>query len=87
MLKAVGRRVNRTKQGPYLRRKGVSRGRGVRMTQQLLSARPQPRLITQNIRQSVVADDSLSTKGKNRTIITVDGTVTLHGPVKREKEE
>jgi hypothetical protein len=57
----------------------VSRGRGAQMTQ-LLSARPQPRLITQNIRQSVVANDSLSTKGKN-------GTVTLHGPVKREKEE
>jgi hyperosmotically inducible protein len=54
---------------------------------QLLSVRPQPRLITQNIRQSVVADDSLSTQGKNVTIITVDGTVTLHGPVKREKEE
>jgi osmotically-inducible protein OsmY len=86
MLKAVGRRVNRTKQGPYLRREGVSRGRGVQMTQ-LLSARPQLRLITQNIRQFVVADDSLSTKGKNVTIITVDGTVTLHGLVKREKEE
>jgi hypothetical protein len=57
------------------------------MTQQLLSARPQPGLITQNIRQSVVADDSLFTKGKNVTLIPVDSTVTLHGLVKREKEE
>ena len=46
---------------------------------QLLSARPQPRLITQDIRQSVVEDDS--------AMITVDGTVTLHGPVNSEKEE
>jgi hypothetical protein len=44
-------------------------------------------LVTQNIRQSAVADDSLSTMNKNGTIITVDGAVTLHGPVKREKEE
>ena len=38
---------------------------------QLLSARPQPRLITQDIPQSVVEDDSLSTKGKKVTLITV----------------
>ena len=45
------------------------------------------RTISQNIRQSVVADDSMSTNGKNVKIITVDGTVTLRGPVKSEKEK
>ena len=46
-----------------------------------------PRLITQNIRQSIVADDSLSTKRKIVTIITIDGTLRYMGRVKREKEE
>ena len=45
------------------------------------------RTITQNIRQAVVADDSLSTNAKNVKIITNDGTVTLRGPVKSEKEK
>ena len=45
------------------------------------------RTITQNIRQAIVADDSLSTNGKNVKIITVDGMVTLRGPVKSEKEK
>ena len=45
------------------------------------------RTISQNIRQAVVADDSVSTNGKNVKIITVDGTVTLRGPVKSEKEK
>lgn len=45
------------------------------------------RAITQNIRQSVTADDSLSTNAKNVKIITSDGNVTLRGPVKSEKEK
>ena len=45
------------------------------------------RTISQNIRQAVVADDSISTNGKNVKIITVDGTVTLRGPVKSEQEK
>jgi hyperosmotically inducible protein len=45
------------------------------------------RTITQNIRQAITADDSLSTNGKNVKIITTDGTVTLRGPVKSEKEK
>jgi hyperosmotically inducible protein len=45
------------------------------------------RTISQNIRQAVVADDSISTNGKNVKIITVDGTVTLRGPVKSENEK
>lgn len=45
------------------------------------------RTISQNIRQAISADDSVSTNGKNAKIITVDGTVTLRGPVKSEKEK
>jgi hyperosmotically inducible periplasmic protein len=45
------------------------------------------RTISQNIRQAITADDSLSTNGKNVKIITNDGTVTLRGPVKNEKEK
>jgi hyperosmotically inducible protein len=45
------------------------------------------RTITQTIRQAITADDSLSTNAKNVKIITNDGTVTLRGPVKSEKEK
>jgi hyperosmotically inducible protein len=45
------------------------------------------RTISQNIRQALTADDSLSTNGKNAKIITIDGTVTLRGPVKSDKEK
>ena len=45
------------------------------------------RAITQAIRQNIVADSSLSANAKNVKIITVDGTVTLRGPVKSEKEK
>src|ERR1044072_4100910 len=42
------------------------------------------RTISQNIRKAVTSDDSVSTNGKNVKIITVDGVVTLRGPVKSE---
>ena len=45
------------------------------------------RTITQNIRQAINSDDSLSTNAKNVKIITNDGTVTLRGPVKNEQEK
>ena len=45
------------------------------------------RTITQNIRKVITSDDSLSTNAKNVKIITNDGTVTLRGPVKSEKEK
>ena len=45
------------------------------------------RTITQNIRRAVTADNSLSTNAKNVKIITNNGTVTLRGPVKSEKEK
>jgi hyperosmotically inducible periplasmic protein len=44
------------------------------------------RKITQQIRQAVVGDDSLSFTAKNVKIITVDGKVTLRGPVKSQQE-
>ena len=45
------------------------------------------RTITQTIRKAITSDDSLSTNAKNVKIITNDGTVTLRGPVKSEKEK
>lgn len=45
------------------------------------------RTISQNLRQAITADDSLSTNGKNVKIITIDGTVTLRGPVQSGKEK
>ena len=44
------------------------------------------RTITQEIRKGIVADDQLSTNAKNIKIITIDGVVTLRGPVKNPVE-
>ena len=43
--------------------------------------------ITAQIRKMVVADDTLSTNAHNIKIITVDGMVTLKGPVKSDAEK
>ena len=43
--------------------------------------------ITQQIRQSIVKDKSLSTYGHNVKVITQNGQVTLKGPVKSEVEK
>jgi hyperosmotically inducible protein len=45
------------------------------------------RTLTQQIRKAVVADESLSTMAKNIKIITVDGLVTLRGPVQSLHEK
>jgi osmotically-inducible protein OsmY len=42
--------------------------------------------VTQNIRREVVDDDSLSTMAQNVKIITINGVVTLRGPVESETE-
>lgn len=42
--------------------------------------------ITQQIRQAVMADDSLSFTAKNVKIVTQNGKVTLRGPVKTVEE-
>ncbi|HEY5812230.1 MAG TPA: BON domain-containing protein [Terrimicrobiaceae bacterium] len=43
--------------------------------------------ITAAIRKMVVADGTLSMTAKNVKIITIDGNVTLRGPVESEKEK
>jgi hyperosmotically inducible protein len=45
------------------------------------------RMITKKIRQSVIADKSLSTYAHNVKIITQNGFVTLKGPVSSEEEK
>lgn len=45
------------------------------------------REVTRSIRQSIMVDDSLSTNAKNIKIITMEGVVTLRGPVASEKEK
>lgn len=45
------------------------------------------RTITQKIRQAVVAEENFSTNAKNIKIITVNGIVTLRGPVNSEEEK
>ncbi len=51
------------------------------------SNRPEDIKLTADIRKAVVGDDSLSMMAKNVKIITVDGAVTLRGPVKNEMEK
>jgi hyperosmotically inducible periplasmic protein len=45
------------------------------------------RMLTKKIRQSLIADQSLSTYGHNVKIITKNGMVTLKGPVHTEDEK
>jgi osmotically-inducible protein OsmY len=45
------------------------------------------RAITQAIRQAIVANDSLSLDAKNVKVITVNGMVTLRGPVRSVAEK
>jgi osmotically-inducible protein OsmY len=63
------------------------RGRNATKTSGDQSESEADRTISQNIRQAIVADQSVSTNGKNVKIITVDGAVTLRGPVRGEKEK
>jgi osmotically-inducible protein OsmY len=44
------------------------------------------RKLTQQIRQAVMKDKSLSFTAKNVKIITLNGKVTLRGPVNNERE-
>jgi osmotically-inducible protein OsmY len=67
-------------------------GRNVRdrddmtVTSEDQSEKPADRELTQKIRRAIVEDDALSTSAHNVKIITVDGVVTLRGPVKTAKE-
>lgn len=43
--------------------------------------------LTQEIRKTIMADDSLSTNAKNVKVITANGVVTLRGPVNTPQEK
>ena len=45
------------------------------------------RLITQKVRKAIMADKNLSTYAHNVKIVTVNGAVTLKGPVQSEEEK
>jgi hyperosmotically inducible protein len=45
------------------------------------------RLLTKNIRRSIMADKSLSTYAHNLKIISQNGTVTVKGPVNSDDEK
>ena len=45
------------------------------------------RVTSANIRKAIVADKDLSTYAHNVKVITVNGAVTLKGPVKSEEEK
>lgn len=45
------------------------------------------RTITQKIRQILIDDKDISTNGKNIKIITINGMVTLRGPVNSDREK
>jgi hyperosmotically inducible protein len=51
------------------------------------SNKPSDLKMTQEIRRAIVKDDSLSTAAKNIKIITIDGAITLRGPVKTDQEK
>jgi hyperosmotically inducible protein len=51
------------------------------------SNKPSDLKMTQEIRRAIVKDDQLSTDAKNVKIITIDGAVTLRGPVKTDQEK
>lgn len=45
------------------------------------------RTITQKIRQALVSDSALSVNAKNIKVITINGVVTLRGPVANAQEK
>jgi hyperosmotically inducible periplasmic protein len=45
------------------------------------------RTITQDLRKAIVGDDALSMVAENVKIMTVNGVVTLRGPVRDEQEK
>jgi hyperosmotically inducible protein len=51
------------------------------------SNKPADVKMTRKIRRALVKDNELSTDAKNVKIITIDGAVTLRGPVKTEQEK
>lgn len=60
---------------------------GRTLTSEDQSEKKADRELTQKIRQAVMDDESLSTSAHNVKIISVDGVVTLRGPVHSAKEK
>lgn len=60
---------------------------GTTLTSGDQSETDQDRNITARIRQSLMRDDSLSSNAKNIKIITINGMVTLRGPVATAAEK
>jgi len=71
--------TQRTTNVPVTADEKVRSGNGITASDQ--SESEADRRITQQVRQAVVADQALSMKAKNCTIITVGGVVTLRGNV------
>jgi osmotically-inducible protein OsmY len=55
--------------------------RGAKATADQQSNNPADLRLTQQIRKAIVDDDSLSMSAHNVKVITIDGVVTLRGPV------
>jgi hyperosmotically inducible protein len=58
-----------------------------RMTADQQSENSADRDMTQQIRKALISDKSLSSYGHNVKIITVNGSVTLKGPVRSQEEK
>ena len=65
----------------------TAQNKGQQTTADQQKSNTSDREITRKIRQSVVADKSLSTYGHNVKIITQGGMVTLKGPVHSDEEK
>lgn len=63
------------------------RDRGATLTPGDQAENEHDRTITQTIRKAIMDDAALSTYGKNIKIITIQGVVTLRGPVNSENEK
>lgn len=59
---------------------------GATLTPTNQSETAQDRTITQNVRRSLMNDNSLSTNAKNIKVITIDSSVTLRGIVNDARE-
>ncbi|HKX12792.1 MAG TPA: BON domain-containing protein [bacterium] len=60
--------------------------KGGPLTPENQSEKPEDRELTRKIRQAVMGEKDLSMTAKNIKIITVDGVVTLRGPVNTVQE-
>jgi hyperosmotically inducible protein len=76
-----------TKTSPDNTERNVRDRSGATLTPGDQSESEADRTLTQRVRQAVMADDSLSMTAHNVKIISVDGVVTLRGPVNSTQEK